>query len=420
MIEAFVRDNLADAMYIRDFKLIESDGRVIASATVDSTHYGEQELWFSVRKEFVSYVCVDRLDAFLVAMLYPAMLYGEDIVVEGCVSQRLLFNLNNYAIPLLQGFSDSLKKIKISAVSESKEIYGGAGVGTGFSAGVDSFCTIYDRYVLEGRPAHKVSSLTFFNVGSNGDWLQHGSTEFTRAKFQTRYAALSKFAEEVGLDFLDVDTNLHFFHHWWHSYSHSLKAAAVVLLLQKHYSKYYYSSAGMNYSGMLERSAFYKNKDIGAYCDPLLLPLLSTESVELVSDGTAYTRSEKVLHVLNYEPVTRYLNVCVDHVEAWENCSVCDKCLRTLLTLDVSGNLESFDKIFRLDLYREKRTEYIERQIERMESDPFAADNIKLAQMHGIKLPSIRWIRLIRRAKNWAGGPRRLVSKAVRLVRQRA
>lgn len=404
-------------MIIRDINVSESAGRVVLSAVIESAHYGKQELWFSVRKSFENYLCINRFDAFVVGMLYPAMLYGEDIFVEGCVSQKLLFNLNNYAIPLMQGFSDSLKKIRISSVSESDQIYGGVGVGTGFSAGVDSFCTFYDRYFLEKLPAHKVNSLTFFNVGSNGDWLQHGSTEFTRAKFLTRYESLRPFAAEVGLDFVDVDTNIHFFHDWWHSYSHSLKAAAVVLLLQKHYSKYYYSSAGMNYAGMLANSEYYRNKDVGAYCDPILLPLLSTESLDLVSDGNSYTRSEKILHIVNYEPVARYLNVCVDHLDTWENCSSCDKCLRTLLTLDISGNLPVFEKVFRMDLYRANRDKYLALQVERAEVDPFARDNVALAKSSGVALPSLKYIRF--KLRLWAGlkAPVRFGRQLVRLLR---
>ena len=406
-------------MIIRDLKVTRSNGRTVVSAAVDSAHYGKQELWLSLRNEFESYVCRDRLDGFIVAMLYPAMYYGESIVAEGPVSQRLLFNLNNYAIPLLRGFSPRLKPIRISAAAESNERYGGPGVGTGFSAGVDSFCTFYDRHVLEQSSAHKVNSLTFFNLGSNGDWLQHGSTEFARTKFQTRYAALSRFASEVGVEFIDVDTNIHFFHHWWHSYSHSLKAAAVVLVLQKHYSKYYYSSAGMNYSGMLTYSRHYQDKDVGMYCDPMLLPLLSTESLQLVSDGHAYTRSEKVLHIIKYEPVRRYLNVCADHVDSWENCSICDKCLRTLLTLDLTGNLPAFEKIFRLDLYRKRRDTYIQLQVERMETDPFAADNIRLARSRNVRLPSIRRLRFVRSIRTLKG-VRRIASRVVRMFLQQA
>jgi hypothetical protein len=234
-------------------------------------------------------------------------------------------------------------------------------------------------------------------VGSHGDWLQHGSSDFTREKFRTRYKELRKFTDEVNLDFIDVDSNLHFFHSWWHSKSHSLRAASVVLLLQKKYSKYYYSSAGLDYTGQLSFSKYYKNRDIGIYCDSVLLPLLSTESLDMISDGSSYKRSEKLLHILEYEPVSRYLNVCVDHVGKWENCSECDKCLRTLLTLDFSGNSARFDKIFNLSLYQDNKDKYISSQVMRVNFDPFAADNIDLAKSMNIRLPSVNYLIFLQR-----------------------
>lgn len=387
-------------MIIGNFRTVEMGECIKASVTIESNNYGEAELWFSMPKKYNNYICRNQLDGFLVGMLYPAMRYGDDIYVDGCVSEKLLFNLNNYAIPLLLGFSDSLKKIRISSKETLSENYEGAGVGAGFSAGVDSFCTLYDRYVLEDSSSYKVNSLLFFNVGSHGDWLQHGSPEFTRDKFTTRYIELKKFTDEINLDFINIDSNLHFFHHWWHSYSHTLRAVSVVLLLQQHYSKYYYSSAGLNYAGTLNYSKYYRNRDIGAYCDPILLPLLSTESLDFISDGCAYTRSEKVLHIIDYEPAGRYLNVCIDHVDKWENCSACDKCLRTLLTLDVTGNLDKFDKIFDVNIYREKRDSYITSQMQKVDSDPFAAENINLAKSLGVRLPSVKYVRFLRRLRD--------------------
>lgn len=387
-------------MIIKDFSIVEIGECIRASVVVESTRYEALELWFSTSKKFERYICRDQLDGFLVGMLYPAMLNGEDIYVDGCISEKLLFTLNNYTIPLLLSFSESLKKIKISAQQTAKRNFRGTGVGTGFSAGVDSFSTLYDRHVLEDSQSYKVNSLTFFNVGSNGDWLQHGSTQFTKNKFATRYKELKKFTDEIGLDFINVDSNLHYFHPWWHSYSHSLKAASVVLLLQQYYAKYYYSSAGLNYSGIATYSANYKNKDIGAYCDPILMPMLSTESLDFMSDGCAYTRSEKLLNIINYEPTTRYLNVCVDHVDKWGNCSKCDKCLRTLLTLDLSGNLNKFDNIFDMDLYYKNRDQYLILQILKAGHDPFAADNVNLAKSLGKKLPSVKYFLMKNRLIN--------------------
>ena len=101
-------------MLMGDIVSKRSGDLIVASASVESKHYGSTDLWFSVPAKYEHYVCGDLMDGFVVGMLYPAMMYGEDIHVSGPVSERLLFNLNNYAIPLLCDFSSSLKKIKIT------------------------------------------------------------------------------------------------------------------------------------------------------------------------------------------------------------------------------------------------------------------------------------------------------------------
>lgn len=378
-------------MIIKNFEIVVTEVRVKASVSIESNDGKSEKLWFSLPRSYEKYICSDQLDGFLVGMIYPAMLKGEDVYIDGCISEKLLFNINNYIIPLLLSFSESLHGIKISAKKTTKKIYNGIGVGTGFSAGVDSFSTLYDRYVLEDSSSYKVNSLTFFNVGSNGDWLQYGSTEFTQNKFATRYKELKKFTDEIDLNFIDIDSNLHYFHPWWHSYSHSLKAASVILLLQQHYSKYYYSSAGLDYAASSVYAVSYKNRDIGAYCDPILMPMLSTESLDFMSDGYAYTRTGKLLNIINYEPTSRYLNVCTDHLDKWENCSECDKCLRTMIALDFTGNLSKFSKIFDINLYYKKKNKYLVSQMLKINNDPFAADNINLAKSLNVKLPSIRY-----------------------------
>ena len=93
----------------------------------------------------------------------PAINYGEDIHINGSVSKKLLFNTNNYVIALVKSFSQSCKTIKVIAENTINYNLRGSGIGTGFSGGVDSFCTIYDHYELEKDPEYKINSLLFLN-----------------------------------------------------------------------------------------------------------------------------------------------------------------------------------------------------------------------------------------------------------------
>ena len=64
-------------------------------------------------------------------MVFPAMQYGENIHVEGCISSQLLFNLNQYVIPMLMAFLPACKWINITAAESMPSILI-ARVGSGF------------------------------------------------------------------------------------------------------------------------------------------------------------------------------------------------------------------------------------------------------------------------------------------------
>lgn len=361
---------------------IEGDD-VYLSVKVDSAKLGTRELWFSTPKEYSDYLCTDQYDGFLVGLLYPAMRYAENITIEGSISQKLLFNINKYVIPLIKSFSSYAQNIEVKAKETSDLRFSAKGVGTGFSGGIDSFCTLYEHYEKEDNVNQKINSFLFLNVGSNGqDQIQ------SELKFHSRYTYLSRLPKELGIDFIPLNSNLHTFHPWGHQETHTLTSMAGVLVLQKHFNTYFYSSAGLNYGDTILYSHLYKNIDIGAYCDATLLPMLSTETTTLIADGLAYSRSEKVINIASYEPTYRFLNVCVSGDDTYENCSSCSKCLRTLLALDLSGNIENYSHLFDLKKYRKLRSNYIYQQVLNKNKDAFSKDIVMYAEKENLKLPS--------------------------------
>ncbi len=166
--------------------------------------------------------------------------------------------------------------------------------------------------------------------------------------------------------------------------------------MQKHFSKYYYSSTGIDYAGFPGSADYYQDRDIGIYCEPILLPLLSTESIALIPDGYQYTRTKKTQTIADYEPARRYLNVCTSPVEGWRNCSICPKCCRTQMALKSIGKLDYFTQVFDIERYKriaERR--YIRRQVSRYGYDPYARQNVDLARERNIALPGYLSSRLI-------------------------
>ena len=112
-----------------------------------------------------------------------------------------------------------------------------------------------------------------------------------------------------------------------------------------------------------------------------------TESLDIIDDGNFLDRSHKTALIADYPPAKRHLNVCYGHDTLDTNCSVCPKCARTLLTLELLGKLDEFSSVFDVKKYRrEVRTRFIAETIVNAERDLFATHEIDLARERGIDL----------------------------------
>ena len=177
-------------------------GKPIAKRTAEGTVLSAavsfqgitDECFYSVPAEFAGLADTESSNCFLVGMLYPAMRYGEDIRVEGRVSAKLLYNLNEYLVPMMAIVDPRLKRIHIEAGSADGNFHPGAkAVGTGFSGGVDSFATIYEHLERPSPEGFRLTHLFFFNVGAHGIPKKPGDMESIGRQFRARFEKLKAF-----------------------------------------------------------------------------------------------------------------------------------------------------------------------------------------------------------------------------------
>jgi len=102
-------------------------------------------LWYSLDEIYRHFV-TDLLDGPLVALLIPAMHSGEDIYLQGKISERLYYNLSQPYQEVLKYLIPSLKSVKIYPEGLQSKAERAKGVATGLSCGVDSFCLLGDHY----------------------------------------------------------------------------------------------------------------------------------------------------------------------------------------------------------------------------------------------------------------------------------
>ena len=334
----------------------------------------ENFLWYEVDERYHEYLTIERTDAFLVGLFLLGIKNNMDIKVEGPVSTKLFYTLNIYLLPLL-GEIRGERPIKIfcnNLVSDPIESAGA--IGTGLSCGIDSFSTIYSHLGEDSPEDYKITHFTFFNVGSNGTL----GGEKARKLFHKRLALVTPCAEELGKELITVDSNINEILQWTFNETHTYRNISASLVLQKLFKAYYYSSSySIKYFDL-------KPKSCGHF-DIFNMSMLSTENISFYSSCPHQTRVEKTKMVSQFEPARRYLNVCITD---GSNCGGCEKCVRTLFTLELLGQLEHFSSVFNLSNYYSKRSKYIAKVLAYKEENEYMKEIYDELKKENFKIPT--------------------------------
>ena len=232
------------------------------------------------------------------------------------MSSRLLDRLDRIQ-DIVQGFSGgTLARIPVEATpaDPSAEVVRGPGTGSFHSCGVDSLYTLVQH---REELTHVV-----FMQGFGPYEIDSPRGVARREHARTLARAWGEQMVEVGLDVHDVAVQ---FAPWY--LAHGLVLASVGLTLQDAVRKLYVPA------GQSHRDLF------PLLTHPLLDPLWSTETLEVVHDGCEATRFEKIQVLRHDEIALDHLAVC-NKPWAVVNCGGCEKCLRTMTNLHLAGALE--------------------------------------------------------------------------------
>lgn len=337
-------------------EIIERENETVLQAKFECGNT-KDILWFSTTNEFGSYLCHERGDAFLVAMLLYAMKRGEDIHILAPISERLYYTLTKHFVEIIANMFPDYHRIQIIGDVTFEPIENAGGVGTGFSCGIDSFCTVVEHTSESCSPDYKLTHLTFFNVGASGDY----GGDHARDLFHQRIKSVRPCADELNLPLVTLDSNINEILGMNFLPTHTYRNVAAVLAFQKLFKTYYYSS------GYTLRQ-FELNHSSSAYYDVYSLDMLSTNTTKFFSSGEIYSRVKKT-DIVSTNPLSyKYLNVCV---AAEINCSRCYKCQRTLVTLDLLGKLDLYNNVFDLNDYHIHRSKYFGRVLSERKNDAF-------------------------------------------------
>lgn len=300
----------------------------------------EYPLYFEVDKEYGKYLVTELGDAAVVCVLLYAMEHNYHVECDVPVSERLMYQLNEYLIPAISKNIKRYHKIEIIANTSDIE-FCGCGCGTGLSCGVDSFYSVLKNLEHGAGSKLQLTHLCFFNAGATGMF----GGEHARQVFTERCKRFRKVSDKLGCKFVSCDSNMNEFLLQEHEKTHIFRTLCIPLALQKLFGIYYFSST-------YEYAEFKFTDFDPAYYEILILPNLSNQNIRFVEVGGEVTRQGKVSYISNFEITQEELNVCISGIE---NCHSCRKCRRTMLNLYLEGKLCLYNSVFDVEWFNRNK-----------------------------------------------------------------
>jgi len=366
--------------------------RLYGEVVYDDPVRQPEEYWFDVPEGYADYLS-DSGNPWLACLIPLAVTLGEPLRLCRPVDRRMfdgvqqLMRIWKCWYPHLHIVPIEVDLVNMAGASTPSQ------TAVFFSGGVDSlFSTL--RY-SEGAPLSSppgIDDLIFvwgFDIP-----LQNGEA-FARVRDSFKRASA-----ELHKELVDVATSLRTTY-WrladWGLLAHGCGLISTGLVLEKRYCQLLVASS----------DGYFVMHPWGSH--PVTDPLLSTNCTKVIHDGATFDRVEKTELVASSEVARRYLRVC------WrsgtdQNCGSCEKCYRTMLTLELLGALNRCPTFRgkRLDVARASKMYYPPAfiPVSTRQVRAFAlrkgrvdiAEAIDRAIRRSLRLN--RWLRLVRRLKS--------------------
>ena len=362
---------------------------------------GVKELWYRVDKEYSEYLCDERGDAFLIALLPFALSRStkeDPIIIESDapISEKLFYQLTIHFIPTLARCVSWCDSVKIKAELVHDKLPSKDAVGVGISGGVDSYYSLLKS--LNSDPTHyKVTHGLFCENEYSGSFNN---------ELQTAYRNMAqKICEGSNINFIDIQSNIcNDIYELVHEVVVTNIYLSYAYTLQKLFSTYYFSASHLYEAFEIAEYSSEYSAVFNMYC-------MENENMSLYVTGADAIRHQKTAYIANYELPKKYMMVCrnpyVEHGQL-KNCSKCSKCTRTMIDLDLADKLDEFDKVFDVDNYRKNKEYYWGYLFFKGKKDAFIRETLELMKQKHIKIPlsvRIAGIKKIIKNKGKRGNP---------------
>lgn len=301
--------------------IVETEGKILVNVVLENQSQQHSNLWYRFGAEH-RHLFTKTSEPFVVAMIFNAMRKSTDLYVHGQVSPSLLRNLEEFQAVWNCWLPERYTRIEINAdiEREQPEANDPNSAVMAFSGGVDSCFTAW---------RHSTGSCGRLRRNLRAAVMIHGFDIPLEEKDVFNRAAenCKKMLEPLGITLIPMATNFRDLGNYWND-AHVAGLASSLMLLQAGYA-----------SSLIASSPPYNNISIAPPwgSNPVTDPLLSSDTFEVIHDGAAFTRAEKIREISNWPQALRYLRVCWEGEQKDRNCCSCEKCIRTILNFRIIG-----------------------------------------------------------------------------------
>ncbi len=344
-----------------------SDGKAVISADIEFSSYARpRTIFFAYPEKY--YDCLpDSADPFFAAVLMPAMIGGQPLAVGGGLSARIMKNQAVIQDIFSVWYPERFSKIKVLAAEATPQAFmAEPGNATFFSLGVDSMYTML-KYLPQNRPDpdKQLTSLVYMKG------LELPLSHYAAGQDQEVIRSVQRVAAHYNLEVIAGETNIRdVFSLSWEDYYAGPGLAASALSLSGGFKHFFIPSTHSYAVFFLLPSS------------PLTDHLWSNELMEISHDGSEKERVGKIADMIVQDDFAlQNLRVCVSNNGGDYNCGKCWKCIRTMISLEILGRLETsgcFPEKLPRNFSAELRT-YDPISLE------FNRENLKLATLLGNK-----------------------------------
>lgn len=315
----------------------------------------------------------DTFDAHAVALLVPAMIRGEPLVIEGDIDEMLLVALRGLVQETLRLMAPRWRHVSIDAAPRPAPLITdwSKGAATALSGGIDSMHLIRHRLLDPAVPEPlRVKMFVHHHVGAHDD---------DDGLFAERYGHARRIADRFGLPLVGTRCELGEAYRGM-KYIHSVtpRSVAASLALDHLFTAFHYAST----EPIGERPVMGPTDGVSSLDAPLL-PLFNTTRVSWFPFGGDTTRLRKTAEVIADDRLCGDLNVCVRgdrRKRAALNCGRCYKCARVLLQAEADGRFNAVAGTFDLDGFRRGRSHSLGRLLRVSLKPSFNPNDVELLQ----------------------------------------